>query len=123
MAPTTISDELYALACGPEPTVASYAGCIMNGVQFHTKERERHRRTQNCGVVVHGEHQGSPCDFYGVLNDIIEIRYMGWRKVYLFQCTWYDVGDPRRGIRVRDHLTIVNTDRQWYKDEPFALAC
>ncbi|XP_042964558.1 uncharacterized protein LOC122298763 [Carya illinoinensis] len=120
---TTISDELYALACGPEPTVASYAGCIMNGIRFHTKEPERHRRTQNCGVVVHGEHQGSPCDFYSVLNDIIEIRYMGWRKVYLFQCTWYDVGDPRRGIRVRDHLTIVNTDRQWYKDEPFALAC
>ncbi|KAF5451784.1 hypothetical protein F2P56_026856 [Juglans regia] len=95
----------------------------MNGVRFHTKERERHRRTQNSGVVVHGHHQGSPVDFYGVLHDIIELRYMGWRKVYLFSCAWYDVGDPRRGIRVRDHLTIVNTARQWYKDEPFTLAC
>ncbi|KAF5459684.1 hypothetical protein F2P56_019609 [Juglans regia] len=94
----------------------------MNGVRFHTKERERHRRTQNSGVVVHGEHHGSPVDFYGVLHDIIELRYMGWRKVYLFSCAWYDVGDPRRGIRVRDHLTIVNTARHMYKDEPFALA-
>ncbi|XP_042988691.1 uncharacterized protein LOC122316221 [Carya illinoinensis] len=122
VSPTEVTDEIYALACGPDPCVASYAGCIMNGVRFHTQERERHRRTQNCGVVVHGEHQGSPVEFYGLLHDIIEIRYMGWRKVYLFQCTWYDVGDPRRGIRVRDHLTLVNTGRQWYKDEPFALA-
>ncbi|XP_042956354.1 uncharacterized protein LOC122292181 [Carya illinoinensis] len=121
--PTEVSDDIYALACGPDPCVASYAGCIMNGVRFHTMERERCRRTQNSGVAVHGEHRGSPVDFYGVLHDIIEIRYMGWRKVYLFQCIWYDVGDPRRGIRLRDHLTLVNTARQWYKDEPFALAC
>ncbi|XP_042972744.1 uncharacterized protein LOC122304538 [Carya illinoinensis] len=121
--PTEVTEDIYALACGPDPWVTSYNGCIMNGVRFHTKERERHRRTQNSGVVVHGEHRGSPVDFYSVLHDIIEIRYMGWRKVYIFQCTWYDVGDPRRGIRVRDHLTLVNTARQWYKDEPFALAC
>ncbi|XP_042974577.1 uncharacterized protein LOC122306207 [Carya illinoinensis] len=121
--PTEVSDDIYALACGPDPWVASYARCIMNGVRFHTMEHERHRRTQNSGVAVHGEHRGSTVDFYGVLHDIIEIRYMGWRKVYLFQCSWYDVGDPRRGIWVRDHLTLVNTARQWYKDEPFALAC
>lgn len=47
---------------------------------------------------------------------------MGWRKVFLFQCAWYDIGDPRRGIRVRDKSTSVNTARQWYKDEPFVLA-
>ncbi|XP_041001632.1 uncharacterized protein LOC121247331 [Juglans microcarpa x Juglans regia] len=120
--PSEVTDDIYALACGPDPWVASYAGCIMNGVRFHTKERERHRRTQNSGVVVHGEHHGSPVDFYGVLHDIIELRYMGWHKVYLFSCAWYDVGDPRRGIHVRDHFTIVNTARHMYKDEPFALA-
>ncbi|XP_042950344.1 uncharacterized protein LOC122282460 [Carya illinoinensis] len=121
--PNDITDDIYALACGPDPWVASYAGCIMNGIRFHTKERERHRRTQNSGVVVNGEHQGLPMDFYVVLHDIIELRYMGWHKVYLFSCAWWDVGDPRRGIRVKDHLTSVNTARQWYKDEPFALAC
>ncbi|XP_042964514.1 uncharacterized protein LOC122298711 [Carya illinoinensis] len=103
--PIEVFDDIYALACGPDPWVTSYAGCIMNGVQFHTKEHERHHRTQNIGVAVHGEHRGSPVDFYMVLHDIIEIRYMGWRKFYLFQCVWYDVGDSRRGIRVRDHLT------------------
>ncbi|XP_035546617.1 uncharacterized protein LOC118348652 [Juglans regia] len=123
VSPSEVTNDIYALACGPDPWVASYAGCIMNGVRFHTKERKRHRRTQNNGVVVHGEHQGSPTDFYGVLHDIIELRYMGWLKVYLFSCAWYDVGDLRRGIRYMDHLTLVNTARQWYKDEPFALAC
>ncbi|XP_042980213.1 uncharacterized protein LOC122310386 [Carya illinoinensis] len=120
---TSVRDEIYALACGPDKWVASYAGCIMNGIRFQTKDRERHQRTQNSGLVVRGEHQSNPINFYGVLNDIIELRYMGWRKVYLFQCDWWDVGDKRRGIRVGDHLTSLNTSRKWYKDEPFALAC
>ncbi|XP_042941123.1 uncharacterized protein LOC122275881 [Carya illinoinensis] len=123
MDPTSVRDEIYALACGPDKWVASYAGCIMNGIRFQTKDRERHRRTQNSGLVVRGEHQSNPIDFYGVLNDIIELRYIGWRKVYLFHCDWWDVGDKRRGIRVGDHLTSLNTSRTWYKDEPFALAC
>ncbi|XP_042950337.1 uncharacterized protein LOC122282453 [Carya illinoinensis] len=123
MNPASVRDEIYALACGPDKWVASYAGCIMNGIRFQTKDRERHRRTQNSGLVVRGEHQSNPVDFYGVLKDIIELRYMGWRKVYLFQCDWWDVGDKRKGIRVGDHLTSLNTSRTWYKDEPFALAC
>ncbi|XP_042972746.1 uncharacterized protein LOC122304540 [Carya illinoinensis] len=76
--PPTVTDDIFALACGPDPLVASYAGCIMNGIRFHTKQLEGRRRTQNSGVVVHGEHIGFPMDFYGVLQDIIELRYMGW---------------------------------------------
>ncbi|XP_042950023.1 uncharacterized protein LOC122282129 [Carya illinoinensis] len=89
MTPPAVTDDIFALACGPDPLVARYASCIMNGIRFHTKELEGHHRTQNSGVVVHGDHEGVPVDFYGVLQDIIELRYMG----------------------------------QWYKDEPFALAC
>ncbi|KAF5468053.1 hypothetical protein F2P56_012236 [Juglans regia] len=48
---------------------------------------------------------------------------MGWRRVYLFMCDWFDVGDPRRGIRVDNHMTSINMDKTWYKDEPFVLAC
>ncbi|XP_042964767.1 uncharacterized protein LOC122298991 [Carya illinoinensis] len=123
MDPASVPDEIYALACGPDKWAASYAGCIMNRIRFQTKDREGHRRTQNSGLVVRGEHQSNPIDLYGVLNDIIELRYMGWHKVYLFQCDWWDVSDKRKGIRVGDHLTSLNTSRTWYKDEPFALAC
>ncbi|XP_042939375.1 uncharacterized protein LOC122274399 [Carya illinoinensis] len=62
-------------------------------------------------------------DFYGVINEIVELHYMGWRRVYLFMCDWFDVGDPRRGVRVDNHMTSINMDRTWYKDEPFVLAC
>ncbi|XP_042944749.1 uncharacterized protein LOC122278634 [Carya illinoinensis] len=118
----SISDDIYALACGPDPWVASHDACIMNGTRFHTVARGQYRRTQNSGLVVKGEHQSKPIDFYGVLLDILRLRYMGWRHVYLFRCDWFDVGDRRRGIRVGHHITSVNTSRKWYKDEPFALA-
>ncbi|KAF5470851.1 hypothetical protein F2P56_011339 [Juglans regia] len=65
--PPEVTDDIYALACGPDPLIASYVGCIMNGIQFHTKDLEGHRRSQNNGVVVHAHHEGLPIDFYGVL--------------------------------------------------------
>ncbi|KAF5467964.1 hypothetical protein F2P56_012164 [Juglans regia] len=120
--PLNVSDDLYAIACGPDPWVGSYSGCIMNGIRFHTKLREVNRRTQNSGVVVTSEHQGTMVDFYGVLNDILEVRYMGWRRVWLFSCDWFDVGDTIRGIKIGDHLTSVNMSKTWYKDDPFVLA-
>lgn len=61
-------------------------------------------------------------DFYGAINNILELRYMEWRRVYLFQCDWFDVGDRKRGVRVDDHMISVNMNRTWYKDEPFVLA-
>ncbi|XP_035544633.1 uncharacterized protein LOC118348016 [Juglans regia] len=56
--PEEVSDDLYALACGPDPWVSSYTGCIMNGTRFHTAQREEHRLTQNSVVLVLGDHQG-----------------------------------------------------------------
>ncbi|XP_042974597.1 uncharacterized protein LOC122306228 [Carya illinoinensis] len=90
---------------------------------FNSKQREPWRRTQNSGVVVTGENLPNNLDFYGVINEILELRYMGGRHVYLFSCDWFDVGDQRRGVRVDVHMTSVNMSRTWYKDEPFVLAC
>ncbi|XP_042980243.1 uncharacterized protein LOC122310427 [Carya illinoinensis] len=121
--PLEVSQDLYALACGPDRWVASYAACIINGKRFHTKSREIHRRSQNCGVLVTGDQATDNVDFYGVINDVVELHYMGGRRVYLFSCDWFDVGDKKRGVRVDDHLTSVNFNRTWYKDEPYVLAC
>ncbi|KAF5472329.1 hypothetical protein F2P56_009055 [Juglans regia] len=117
-----VSADLYALACGPDRWVATYAACIINGKRFHTKQRELRRRTQNSGVVVTGDEATNNLDFYGVINNIVELRYMDWRRVYLFECDWFDVGDRKRGVRVDDHMISVNMNRTWYKDEPFVLA-
>ena len=40
-----ITDELYALACGPEFIVTPYTGCMVNGVRYHTKSRDERRPT------------------------------------------------------------------------------
>ncbi|XP_042958038.1 uncharacterized protein LOC122293546 [Carya illinoinensis] len=120
--PLDVSADLYALACGPDRWVASYDACIINGKRFHTKGRELRRRTQNSGVLVTGDEDTNNADFYGCLKNIIELRYMEWRQVYLFECDWFDVGDKKRGVRVDDHMISVNLSRTWYKDEPFVLA-
>ncbi|XP_042973519.1 uncharacterized protein LOC122305193 [Carya illinoinensis] len=121
--PLDVNADLYALGCGPERWVASYAACIINGKRFHTKEREFRRQTQNSGVFVIEDESTNNVDFYGVINDIVELHYMGRRQVYLFMCDWFDIGDTRRGVRVDNHMYSINMDRTWYNDEPFVLAC
>ncbi|XP_042972709.1 uncharacterized protein LOC122304500 [Carya illinoinensis] len=120
--PLEVSVDLYALACGPDHWVASYDACIINGKRFHTKDRELRQHTQNSGVLVTRDEATNNADFYGCLKNIIELRYMEWHRVYLFECDWFDVGDRKRGVRVDDHMISVNMSRTWYKDEPFMLA-
>ena len=40
-------------------------------------------KTQNYGVVVQGEHESQAVDFYGVLNDIIQLTYSG-ESMYIY---------------------------------------
>ena len=37
-----VSKELYSLACGPDARIHTYTGFIVNGVCFHTKDRDDH---------------------------------------------------------------------------------
>ncbi|CAN1289821.1 hypothetical protein LINPERPRIM_LOCUS20459 [Linum perenne] len=34
------TQSLHSLSCGPSSCVTKYAGCILNGVRFHTKDRQ-----------------------------------------------------------------------------------
>ncbi|KAL0356155.1 UNVERIFIED_CONTAM: hypothetical protein Sradi_4062400 [Sesamum radiatum] len=62
-------------------------------------------------------------DFYGMLEEIIELDYPlnDDLHVILFKCRWVD---PTRGMKVhpRYHLVDVNFKRVYQKDEPFILA-
>ena len=58
------TDELYALTCSPGFRMRTYSACIVNGVRFHTKDREAHCQIQNSGLVVEGEHDGEIIDFF-----------------------------------------------------------
>ena len=53
-----VSKEVYSFACGLDSRIHTYIGCIVNGVRFHTKDRDDHRITHNSGICVSGEHDG-----------------------------------------------------------------
>ncbi|GJS56338.1 hypothetical protein Tco_0629700 [Tanacetum coccineum] len=78
------SEELFSLACGPT-SACTYPACIVNGVKFVVHERDILHTTQNSGVStprLDGEM------YYGQLEEILELTYIGPRKVVLFRCKW-----------------------------------
>lgn len=126
-----IDNELLSLACGPNKNVKCFKGIIVNGFRFHTKERERQRKTQNSGVKVAGDliNGGSAntmgeIEYYGVLTDIVELCYLGGHRIILFKCDWLDVFREGVGFRKDAHGFIsLNFSRLLRTDEPFVLAC
>ncbi|XP_077250153.1 uncharacterized protein LOC143889727 isoform X1 [Tasmannia lanceolata] len=129
-----LSEKLRWLAGGPSTVVTKYKGFITKGFRFHTKSRERLRKTQNSGVVVTASTRSfsssrdrnpmaGDVSYYGVLTDILELNYYGRIKALLFKCDWFDVLTPDRGMKIDEFgYTVVNMARQIYKDEPFVFA-
>ncbi|XP_058207722.1 uncharacterized protein LOC131320847 [Rhododendron vialii] len=131
-----ISDELSVLASAPNKWARRYTGYIINGFRFHTKEREERRKTQNSGVslTAYTQSYASSRDkrpvtgeviFYGVLRDIIELRYSNDFKFVLFKCDWVDNNVGTRQDEFK--FTLVNFRHLLYRhnrtsDEPFILA-
>jgi len=72
---TLVDEDLYSLACGPDPRMRSYTACIINGVRYHTMARDEHRKTQNSTIKTAGTHGDDTIDFYGTITDIIELSY------------------------------------------------
>ena len=56
--PGSVSEGLWALACGLVKRVKISAGCKINGVRHSTVDREKFLQTQNSGVMTEGTHNG-----------------------------------------------------------------
>ena len=68
------------------------------------------------------EHKGKIIDFYGVLIDILELKYATRCIVSIFKCDWWDNG-TKKGINIdKFGFVSVNVSKRWYKDQPFVLA-
>ncbi|KAK6791323.1 hypothetical protein RDI58_010404 [Solanum bulbocastanum] len=67
--------------------------CV-NGFKFQTEEVSRNKKTNNSSVYIQGDVDGTDqtIEYYGVIHEIIEVRYSGWpkKKVVLFRCEWFD---------------------------------
>ena len=92
-----ISEHILSLSHGPSTSVTCYRGYIINGFRFHTREREKGKKTQNSGVVVTVEVSSfasakdknpipGHVSYYGVLTDVTELHYLGGNKIILFKC-------------------------------------
>lgn len=95
---------------------------MANGYRFHTKARALGKKTQNSGVLVRGDDLDPQKEYYGVLEYIYELSYVGNRKVYLFKCHWWDVAQDK-GYKIDKHGFIsVNSEYSLTTDDPFVLA-
>uniref|UniRef100_A0A803MUJ0 Transposase-associated domain-containing protein n=1 Tax=Chenopodium quinoa TaxID=63459 RepID=A0A803MUJ0_CHEQI len=114
--------NLRALAQGPDRAVISVNDYMVNGFMFRAKDSERGRETQNSGIVVNGETGSSTLDYYGLLQEIIEVQYLGGNRVTLFKCDWWDVHSHGRGINSDCFdFVSVNTSKLLAND-PYILA-
>ncbi|PKU68413.1 hypothetical protein MA16_Dca019188 [Dendrobium catenatum] len=119
-----VTEEIKVLAKGPNKIARTYKGFFINGYTFHIKTRDENKKTQNYGVVNSTE-IGS-FNYYGKINDIIEINYSYKFKVILFKCDWENTTGT--GIK-QDHFgyTLVNFSRLIHtgdklEDDPFVFS-
>lgn len=129
-----VSDDLYAFACGPASGVLSYSTCVVEGVRYHTTDREKNNKAQNSGVMVEGTNDSEVnddgeeeiIDFYGQLKEIIKLQYNSTqgvnRSVVLLRCDWFDLDAKKIGLKDDGHFKSINIGKCWYKNDPFILA-
>ena len=114
----SISKHILSLSCGPSTSITCCKGYIINGLRFHTKEREK--KTPNSGVIVTVKVSSfantrdmnpiSSCvSYYGMLTDIVVLHYLNWNRVILFKRDWWDVINIGKGIKTDEYgFTCLN---------------
>ncbi|XP_073273417.1 uncharacterized protein [Primulina huaijiensis] len=126
-----VSNDLKSLARGPNFIGIRYEKFISNGFRFHTKEVECKRKTQNCGVIVRATTSSyssirdqNPVsielEYYGILQNVIELDYEGGRRVVLFECDWVSKG--KRLKLDDDGFMLANFTNVKRHNEPYILA-
>ncbi|GJR16171.1 Myc-type, basic helix-loop-helix domain-containing protein [Tanacetum coccineum] len=114
----------FSLACGPT-SACTYPACIVNGVKFVVHERDILHTTQCSGVSTPGL-DGEM--YYGQLEEILELTYIGHRKVVLFRCKWFDTINPKnhttrnRRSYIDQGIHHILTDREFHKNNQYILA-
>jgi hypothetical protein len=118
-----VDDDLFSLACGPDFRIKKYSSCIVNGVRFNIVDRDKHRKTQNSGVMAQGTHNNQFIDFFGTLIEIIQLEYgCDERSVVLFKCDWFKLDGKRTELKDDGLFKSINFESLWYKDDSLILA-
>ncbi|KAH0761270.1 hypothetical protein KY290_017343 [Solanum tuberosum] len=114
------------VALGPESQVLTMNKYCVNGFKFQTEEVSRNKKTNNSGVYIQGDIDGTgqTIEYYGVIQEIIEVRYLCWpkKKIVLFRCEWFD--PSHRGTKVDHQHNIIEIKhtRNYKSYDPFIIA-
>lgn len=117
---------LKDIAWGSDPWVKTMKKYDVNGYKFRTEESSKYYKSNNSGVWVKGDanNKVGDIDYYGVVQEILELEYAGWpyKKLILFRCKWFDP-TPKIGTRVDPHYKIVEVKhtRQYESYDPFII--
>ncbi|XP_025665201.1 uncharacterized protein [Arachis hypogaea] len=120
-----VDPGLQSLSWGPSNKATSYPIYKVNGYTFHTLARAKGKKTDNTGVFVKGDIGNGESDWFGVLEDILELEYTGSdsNQVVLFKCQWYDPSRPN-GTRIHNDykITEVNHSKRYRHYDHFIVA-
>ncbi|XP_074300489.1 uncharacterized protein LOC141631763 [Silene latifolia] len=121
---TMTDDLIISLAMGPSREVRTWKRYSINGYNFRAFKdgKDVSKATLNNGVCVSST---EGVDYYGTLDEVIELTYTGDHGSYvaiLFKCDWLD--NSARGMVIHEQykLVDVNRKRKYTKYEPFVLA-
>lgn len=119
-----VDERLRTLAKGGRDLVTLYRGYMINGVRFHTEEGCNHLTTMNSGVCVRATSDSGDMNFYGMLQEVIEMSFADFgpvQKITLFKCIWYD---NNKAVTQHPTYSLVDIDPQYKMntDEVFILA-
>jgi len=114
-------DVIKSLALGPRKDVRKWDHYYINDYNFNTYTYGKDKPTMNYGVSVKGTDE---VEYYGILQEVIELTYLGSNRIYktiLFKCDWFD---SINGLNVHEHYkhVDVNHTRKYPKYDPFVLA-
>ncbi|KAL5857336.1 hypothetical protein ACOSQ3_004794 [Xanthoceras sorbifolium] len=73
-----VTEDLKMLSNGLEKLVTRYTACVINGIRFHSQDR-------NCKSI----------NLYEVLKHIIKVSYLGHNRVFIFKCDFVDKSQLR----------------------------
>ncbi|XP_072071887.1 uncharacterized protein [Arachis hypogaea] len=117
--------NIHSLAWGPLRIVKYWPIYKVNGFKFPTISQSSGKSTQNYGICVKGTGYGEyENDFYGQLDEIIQLEYTGLplKRVVLFTCEWFDpmIG---KGTKVNKEYGIIQIrkNRRYGKYDPFII--
>ena len=129
----SVSEEIRALAFGPNSVVRECKALVTNGYKFVITDRAINMSTQHDGVMLtattdcfasasDSRPRSENVSYYGLLDKIQILDYYSHGRVVMMKCKWFDTM-TRHGTFIDDNgFRVIDTTRFLSTDEPYIFA-